>query len=687
MDSHFSIQTDPVTGQRFLETSLSGQMLIEHPMLNKGSAFTEAERHEFGLLGLLPPGVSTLELQLQRIYGNYRNKPNDIERYMHLIALQDRNETAFYGLLGEHLTEMMPIIYTPVVGEGCGEYSRIYRGPRGLYIAYPQAGEIDDILDNVAAPPDVIVVTDGERILGLGDLGLGGMGIPVGKLSLYTLCAGIDPSTTLPILLDVGTNNQALLDDPLYLGQRHRRPARHVAHARRVGHPHRGQRQHGARRQDPRPGARPRPAPLHAGRLRRRRPGSPECGWGCGGERASWRGGAWTAHPPPQATSPARRSRGFGAAREGVAFSAARAGEPGGTVTAEMDLAGRVVELARAAAGPRAQAEVLVDHSDLALTRFANSFIHQNVAAVTTAVRLRLHLEVDANVVTGTWAEHPGQGRGATAYGSVRFVLDVQQRVLRGRWAGFSDDGGNVLVITALLAILMPSMQKAIHVSRLAVCASNTHQLAIALFDYASDNLAMTPNVGYYARTYDQMQYSHYYAARSGFQNWGLLDKNGYLDPHSDVWFCPLNTLATLQNPNGPDPSHPNNAALLAPPPVEYTDVCAVRGPLLVVRGAAGVGWDEFAQIRLGDGNIRHGLVLEVDRDLAVVQVLEGTEGIDPTSTSVAFEGSPLRVPVGAEWLGRTTGWLGRLGCLVNRGRSHAAHLGSRSLSTKDWRG
>jgi len=211
-------------GEQYLETSLSGQRLLEHPMLNKGSAFSAAERHEFGLTGLLPPGVSTVAVQLDRIYGNYRQKTSNLERYIHLVALQDRNETAFYRLLSDHLAEMMPVIYTPVVGEACQAYSRIYRRPRGLYIAWPQRDRIDEALANLGdTDVAVIVVTDGERILGLGDLGIGGMGIPIGKLALYTVCAGIHPATTLPIILDVGTNNRALLDDPLYVGWRHER--------------------------------------------------------------------------------------------------------------------------------------------------------------------------------------------------------------------------------------------------------------------------------------------------------------------------------------------------------------------------------------------------------------------------------------------------------------------------------
>jgi malate dehydrogenase (oxaloacetate-decarboxylating) len=206
-----------------MEVNLKGYALLDNSLLNKGSAFSEEERREFDLLGLLPPHVSTMEEQLARTYQSYKQKPDDIERYIYLISLQDRNETLFYRLLEEHITEMTPIIYTPVVGEACQKYSQIYRRPRGLYISYPQRDEIESILANAPHPPEVIVVTDGERILGLGDLGVGGMGIPVGKLSLYTLCAGIRPASTLPILLDVGTDNKELLGDPLYLGWRHER--------------------------------------------------------------------------------------------------------------------------------------------------------------------------------------------------------------------------------------------------------------------------------------------------------------------------------------------------------------------------------------------------------------------------------------------------------------------------------
>ena len=213
-----------VTSEAVIKTSLTGQLLLDNPLLNKGSAFPESERREFRLLGLLPPHCSTVEEQLARTYENYRRKESDLERYVFLTALQDRNETLFYRLLQEHISEMMPVIYTPTVGEGCRQYSHVFRRPRGLYISYPHRADIPSILDN--APSDeieVIVVTDGERILGLGDLGVGGMGIPIGKLSLYSACAGIHPATTLPIMLDVGTDNPDLLADPLYLGWRHKR--------------------------------------------------------------------------------------------------------------------------------------------------------------------------------------------------------------------------------------------------------------------------------------------------------------------------------------------------------------------------------------------------------------------------------------------------------------------------------
>ena len=208
-----------------LPVDLPPHVLLETPLLNKGSAFTAEERKELGLLGLLPPHVSTLEEQLARTYENYRRKESDLERYVFLASLQDRNEVLFFRLLQEHIQEMAPVIYTPVVGLACQSYSHIYRRPRGLYLAYPHRADLERILEEVAAEREIaiIVVTDGERILGLGDLGVGGMGIPVGKLALYTLCAGIHPAHTLPIVLDVGTDNAALLADPLYLGWRHER--------------------------------------------------------------------------------------------------------------------------------------------------------------------------------------------------------------------------------------------------------------------------------------------------------------------------------------------------------------------------------------------------------------------------------------------------------------------------------
>ena len=218
--AHFPMRDD----EAVIETSYTGEQLLENPLLNKGSAFTLDERRELGLLGILPPHIATMDEQLARTYENFQRKNSDLERYIFLASLQDRNETLFYRLLQEHISEMSPIIYTPEVGEACENYSHIYRKPRGLYISYPQRDEIETILRGVSHRNiRVIVVTDGERILGLGDLGLGGMGIPVGKLALYTLCAGIHPATTLPIVLDTGTNNHSLLNDPLYLGWQHER--------------------------------------------------------------------------------------------------------------------------------------------------------------------------------------------------------------------------------------------------------------------------------------------------------------------------------------------------------------------------------------------------------------------------------------------------------------------------------
>ncbi len=220
----FSIKVDPATGQQYMAVSQKGRPLLLHPFTNKGTAFTLGERDELDLGGLVPPAVCNIHQQMDRTYENFKAKTSDLEKFIYLTSLQDRNETLFYRLALEHIDEIMPIVYTPVVGEACQKYHHIYRRGRGLYIAYEDRHRIEAILHNAGIPhPSVIVVTDGERILGLGDQGAGGMGIPIGKLGLYTLCAGVSPYSTLPITLDVGTNNQERLNDPLYLGMRHER--------------------------------------------------------------------------------------------------------------------------------------------------------------------------------------------------------------------------------------------------------------------------------------------------------------------------------------------------------------------------------------------------------------------------------------------------------------------------------
>ena len=202
----------------------SGVRVLEDPLTNKGTAFSEEERSGLGLRGLLPAVVETLEQQAHRRYRAYQEQPTDTARHINLRALQDTNETLFYRLVSDHIEEMLPVLYTPTVGLACQRFSEIYRRPRGLFIAYPDRDRIGEILRNrPRREVDVIVVTDGQRILGLGDQGIGGMGIPIGKLSLYTALGGIDPARTLPVLLDVGTDNAGLLDDPLYLGWRHHR--------------------------------------------------------------------------------------------------------------------------------------------------------------------------------------------------------------------------------------------------------------------------------------------------------------------------------------------------------------------------------------------------------------------------------------------------------------------------------
>jgi malate dehydrogenase (oxaloacetate-decarboxylating) len=198
--------------------------LLNSQGLNKGTAFTEEERDKLGLHGLLPPYIESLDEQVVRAYGAYKRKGEDLERHIYLRALQDTNEVLFYRLLLDHIEEMTPIVYTPVVALACQQFSHIYRRPRGLFISYPLRDSIPTLLKNRPNNDvDVIVVTDGERILGIGDQGVGGMGIPIGKLSLYTLIGGIRPERTLPIVLDVGTNNTERLNDPEYLGWRHER--------------------------------------------------------------------------------------------------------------------------------------------------------------------------------------------------------------------------------------------------------------------------------------------------------------------------------------------------------------------------------------------------------------------------------------------------------------------------------
>src|SRR6266481_249652 len=205
-------------------TVVSGTDLLNLPILNKGTAFTEAERRQLGLEGLLPPHVETLDEQVVRAYEAYQRKNDDLERHIYLRALQDTNEVLFYRLLLDHIEEMTPMVYTPVVALACQQFSHIYRRPRGLFISYPLRDSIPVLLRNRPNPEvDVIVVTDGERILGIGDQGAGGLGIPIGKLSLYSLIGGIRPERTLPIVLDVGTNNKERLNDPEYLGWRHER--------------------------------------------------------------------------------------------------------------------------------------------------------------------------------------------------------------------------------------------------------------------------------------------------------------------------------------------------------------------------------------------------------------------------------------------------------------------------------
>ena len=210
--------------KRALYVPFAGPALLETPLLNKGGAFSKDERIAFNLDGLLPHNIETIEEQASRAYKQYTSFQNDLDKHIYLRNIQDTNETLFYRLVHNHLSTMMPIIYTPTVGQACEEFSNIYRRARGLFISYPDRDRIDDILQNATKRNvKVIVVTDGERILGLGDQGIGGMGIPIGKLSLYTACGGISPAYTLPVVLDAGTNNPQLLKDPMYMGWRNPR--------------------------------------------------------------------------------------------------------------------------------------------------------------------------------------------------------------------------------------------------------------------------------------------------------------------------------------------------------------------------------------------------------------------------------------------------------------------------------
>lgn len=221
---NFKTVCDEQTSEWLIETSICGKHLLTTPQLNKGTAFTQEERHAFGLLGKLPHRVETLEDQVKRAYLQFASYTSSLQQHIYLNNLHDKNQVLFYKLLSKHLGEMLPIIYTPIVGTAVKQFSREYRQPRGLYIAHTDLNQLDEIISNRSNPEiDLIVVTDGEGVLGIGDQGIGGMDIPVAKLMVYSLCGGIPPTRTLPIFLDVGTNNQALLSDPLYLGCRHPR--------------------------------------------------------------------------------------------------------------------------------------------------------------------------------------------------------------------------------------------------------------------------------------------------------------------------------------------------------------------------------------------------------------------------------------------------------------------------------
>lgn len=221
---NFKIKKDGQDHEMWLETNLSGKPLLTTPQLNKGTAFTKEERHEFGLIGKLPSRVEELEEQAMRSYMQFQSFDSLMQQNIYLRNLHNSNEVLFYKVLQNHIAEMLPVIYTPIVGTAVVEFSKQFRQPRGLYISYQDQDSISEILDNRSNPEiDLIVVSDGEGVLGIGDQGVGAMDIPIAKLMVYTIAAGVNPLRTLPILLDVGTNNPTLLDDPLYLGWRHPR--------------------------------------------------------------------------------------------------------------------------------------------------------------------------------------------------------------------------------------------------------------------------------------------------------------------------------------------------------------------------------------------------------------------------------------------------------------------------------
>ncbi|HNW59963.1 MAG TPA: NAD-dependent malic enzyme [bacterium] len=217
-------RSDRFSGEEYIAVPFNGELLTEHPIFNKGTAFPEDERQSLNLCGLLPEAVSSLALQKQKTYESFCAKPDDLEKYIFMLSLLDRNETLCYSLILDHLEEMLPVVYTPTVGKACQQFSHLFRRRRGLYITANNIHHIDQILSNAPfSNISLIVVTDGERILGLGDLGSNGMGIPIGKISLYVAAAGLHPAYCLPIQIDVGTNNESLLADPLYIGLRQKR--------------------------------------------------------------------------------------------------------------------------------------------------------------------------------------------------------------------------------------------------------------------------------------------------------------------------------------------------------------------------------------------------------------------------------------------------------------------------------